>query len=856
VAAAATFSPAALDFGKVEMGSTSTLQLVASNASPLGTRVVLLASGPDASEISITPDVADVAAGQSQTIGVSWTPQSQAPLNAWIDALPCAFCQAQEISLAGTGIPYQLIAVPAQLDFGEVPKDFSVQKQVALENVSDHALQILSLSLPVNGSGDFSIATLTPAGPLPVTLQPGGALDVAIGYLTTSLQPATGTLQVTSTDTGHPTLDVPLSGNVGGALIAVAPSVIDFGVVPLGARPEQDLVIENQGSGAPLTVTAITPGGAPQFTIATPPQPWVLAPQQSLTVQVYFEPTDVPQVEGTVDIKSNDPYFADVQVALIGSARTTLPCQLDLVPPALEFGTVPLGGGAVLVFHAVDVGSDVCVMRHLQIDPSSQRGFELPGGDVDSFVFDPGEFAQAQVAFRPDGTGPATGAVSFAINNPGAPDVQLPLQGNGGGPSKAGDTPCLAASPPFLDFGPIQPGCPTTLSLATQFQNGCTAPVAVAGITLGAGTTHDFAISAAPATPLTVAPGGGFQVAVRYTPKDEGMQGVPLFVAESDVPRPALVPVLGELLPPGKREDDFVQQSASQEDVLFVVANTGSMRTKMPAVLAALPAFADALQATSLDYHVGVTTTGLTPGVDPLWPCQGGVQGAEAGRLFPADGSGPRILDDTIGDLATALTTSFGVGYCQYYPQGLAAMQLALTPPLSTSAKDPGTPFPADGNLGFLRDGASLAIAVVSDDDDYSGLPEANYLATLQQLSGYGTQKRVSFSAVVDISGCAQDTRVGQRYLDVAKASGGLQEDLCAADLSPAFAALAQQASALQLVFPLSEQPQPATIGVTVNGAAAGNWHYDASQNAVVFQAGAAPPAGSKIAITYVAQCQ
>ncbi len=854
VDARATFAPTALDFGKVEMGSTQGVQLVASNGSPLETRVTLVPAGPDASELTMAPDVADVAAGQSQSIVVSWTPRSPHPLDAWLEALPCPFCAEEQISLGGTGIPYELIAVPSPLNFGAVPKDFAIEKDVALENVSNHALVVQAPTLTA-GAGTFSLDPKTLAG-FPLTLPAGAAVQVGVVYTATSLQPETGNLEVKSTDHGHPTLDVPLSGNVGGALIAVAPSVVDFGVVPIGARPSKELVVQNQGSGGPLTVSRIQLTQAGQlFATDAGAGPWSLGPQQSMTVHVYFEPLDITQETATIDVFSSDPFFPDVQVAVIGSGRTTLPCQLDLVPPQVDFGTVPEGGGAVLVFHAVDVGSDVCVMRKLKIDPLSEPGFSLPGGGVDSFVFGPGEFAQADVAYRPQRPGLVHGAVTFTINDPGNATVDLPLVGNGGGTTPAGDTPCLEASPGWLDFGPIQPGCRTILTLATDLTNACAAPVGVSKIALGTGTTHDFAIAAAPGTPLSVAPGQGFQVTVEYRPQDEGMQGVPLFVTESDVPRPAIVPVLGELLPPGAREDDFVQQSDSREDVLFVVANTGSMRTKMAAILAGLPIFADALQATALDYHVGVTTTGLTPGVDPLWPCAGGVQGAEAGRLFPADGSLPRILDTAIPDLAAALAQSFQVGYCQYYPQGLAAMQLALTPPLSTSAKDPGTPLPADGNLGFLRNDASLAVVVVSDDDDYSGLPETNDLATLAQLSGYGKQRRVSLSALVDVSGCPQDTRIGQRYLDVAKATAGLQEDLCATDLDPAFAALAGQASQLQLVFPLSEQPQPATIAVTVNGAVAASWHYDAAQNAVVFQGGAAPPAGSQIAITYIAQC-
>ncbi len=846
VAAAAAFSPMALDFGKVEQGTTGTRELTAENAGAVGTRAVLVPAGPDAAALRVSPDAADLAPGASRTIAVSWTPARPKALDAWLIALPCPYCQVVRIDLSGTAIPYELIAVPPTLTFGPVPKDLSAQGGVQLENVSDQPVEVDGVALGAGSSGDFSVGV---AAALPVTLPPGGSLPVTVRFLSTSLQAAAGAVAVASSDPGRPTFTVPLAGRVGGALIAVAPVAIDFGVVPLGAQPDVQLVIENQGSGGPLNVTAATVAGAPQFTLDTSRLPASLAPEQAISLPVYFQPAAVPEVHATIDVRSDDPLYPVVSVALSGSARTTLPCALQLVPQRVDFGTVAPGTGAVLVFHAIDVGPDVCVFRHIEIDPASDPGFLLPGGDVNSFVIAPGEFAQAQVAFRPVGPGLARGAVAFSINDPAAPGVKLPLAGNE-------QQPCLSASPPWLDFGPVVPGCGAGLDLSTRVINLCPQAASVSRIFLGDGTTKDFSLSSAPATPLSVPPGGSFVATVHYDPTEQGMQGVPLFIGEDDLASPMLVPVLGELLPPGLTQDDFVQQSPVREDVLFVMANTGSMQTKLSAVLAAVPAFAGLLTDSPLDWHVGVTTTGLSPGPDALWGCPGGAQGGEDGRLFPVDGSLPRVLDRATGDLTDALEEHLQVGFCHYYQQGLQAMALALTPPLATSAKAPGTPQPADGNGGFLRDDASLAVVVVSDDDDYSGLPIATYVQVLRELSGWGRQRRVSLSAVVDQSGCPQDTRVGTRYLATARATAGATEDLCATDLGPAFAALGRQATTLQRVFPLSQLPQPGTINVTVDGATASGWSYDPGANAVDFQPGAEPPAGSHVAVSYVAKCR
>ena len=841
-----TLNPSQLDFGKVEVGATAVQLIVAENSTVLPTRAVLAPKGPDAADLTIEPEVLDLANGATSAISVLWTPSHERPLSAWIEAIPCPWCVSERIDLTGTAIPYELIAVPGSVNFGLIPKDFSVERTIALENVSDHSLSVLGIGLAPGSSGDFAVDA---PGPLPAVIAAGGALQVKVRFLTSSLQPANGLVAVTSTDPGHPQLNVPLAGGVGGALIAVAPSVVDFGVVPLGARPIFDLVIENQGTGATLTVTGASLTGASQFAIDASQLPATLGPQQKIDLPIAFEPTGTGQLSAQISVQSNDPLYPTETVAVLGRARTTQPCVLRMDPPAVDFGSIPQGGGAVLAFHATDIGTDVCIFRHIEIDPTSQPGFLLPGGDVDSFVINPGEFAQAQVAFQGRQPGSATGAVSFTVNDPQDPDRRLPL-------TARADQPCLSASPAWLDYGPVTPGCGSGLDLSTQIQNGCNHTVMVNRISVGAGTTKDFTVKGAPGVPLAVPPGGLFNVQVHYAAVDIGMQAAPLFVESDDVPRPILVPLLSDRLDSNGQVDDFRQQSGQRSDVLFIMANTGSMRTKLSAVLAAVPDFTDALGATGLDYHVGVTTTGLQPGPDALWQCPGGAQGGEDGRLFPVDGSSPRILDRSISDLTSALGANLQVGFCHYYEQGLEAMRLSLTPPLSTSAKAPGTPQPNDGNLGFLRDGASLAVVVVSDDNDYSGLPESNYLQTLKALSGWGKDRRVTVSSVVDVSGCPQDTTVGQRYLDVTHASAGLAEDLCAADLGPAFKALATQVTGLQGRFPLSQAPQPATIQVTVNGSPVSDWSYDPTSNSVVFPSGGEPPADSQVEVTYQALCQ
>jgi hypothetical protein len=246
-----------------------------------------------------------------------------------------------------------------------------------------------------------------------------------------------------------------------------------------------------------------------------------------------------------------------------------------------------------------------------------------------------------------------------------------------------------------------------------------------------------------------------------------------------------------------------------------------------------------------------VTTTGI----DPTGPtCPGGAQGGEAGRLFPADSSRPRIFTNTTPSLGPALQQAVQVGECAFEQQGLEAMRRALTPPLVDHADAPGTPLGNDGNLGFYRQTASLAVVVVSDDDDTSPDGVSAYVRFLQQLKGAGAAGRASLYAIVP-SGetCPSASGQGLRYAEAASRTGGAIESICAPDFGPLLQDVVGRAFSAQTRFPLSGTPDASGVTVTVDGAPATGWVYDAPSNTVVFSA--PPPPGSEIDVTYTRGC-
>src|SRR6185295_5150570 len=127
---------------------------------------------------------------------------------------------------------------------------------------------------------------------------------------------------------------------------------------------------------------------------------------------------------------------------------------------------------------------------------------------------------------------------------------------------------------------------------------------------------------------------------------------------------------------------------------------------------AAIPGFIAKARASGVDVRAGVTTTGLVAR-SPV--CGGGANGGEAGRLFPVDGSRPRLAFSANASAVSDLQGNLDVGLCHNLTQGLETMRAALSSPLVDSADDPRTAMPLDGNLGLTRDQARMAVVFLSD---------------------------------------------------------------------------------------------------------------------------------------------
>jgi hypothetical protein len=839
VDAQARISPGQLDFGKIEVGSKAVQGISVVNDSPLPVQVTPTGVGQDTDAFSA--HVVTVPAHSQRQMPVTFAPSRLGKVISALSITRCEGCLADQINLFGEGIDSAMVVDPDPMDFGAVPIDNTGHVSCRLINVSSVPLELRGVAMGDGASEGFKLEQDVPDYVLP----PGAWLATSASFTPTHLGESHGSLRVSSASKRHPILTVPLIGRGGGAQIVINPSRIDFGQVPVGGGQLATVHITNSGSGTDiLTVHSGTVAGTG---MGLDPQafPLALAAGQTADLTLSFSPDQSGAAAGALVVTSSDGSARTVTVPLTGTGKAVPACNFDLAPASLDFGNVAPGSGAVLGIRFTNQGTDVCGVREVKLDRTAGGAFFMPGGPLRALLLYPGDSFQTQIAFQPRVLGVASGSLQLHVSNPARPVIEMPIIGRA-------EQACLTAAPNFIDFGALRRDC-SHAHRSTRVVNACNLPISVGAPVLGAGTSNEFSLVGNPGARV-LSPGAGFTTEVAFSGQQLGQNFTPLFVPESDTQAPLLVPLLGEGLPDGSMTDHFVQESGTKADVLFVVDNSASPTPEQGRLLAAIPSFITAARQRNMDLHVAVTTTGLTPVTTA--GCNGGVHGGEAGRLFPADGSAPRIIDLSHPAATQELEHNVQAGWCTVNEEGLEAMRLALSSPLVDRADDPRTPQANDGNLGFLRDDAQLSVVVVTDEDDHSGFPVEDYAAFLRSVHGLTQPQRSAFFGIVPLSVCSTSTSSSApRYSAVAAATGGATYDVCQSDYAPVLAQIAGRAFGPQDHFPLTQLADGSSVVVTVDGVTLprGAWNYDAGTNSVIFNS--APAAGSKVDIGYREVC-
>ncbi len=842
-----------LDFGRIVLNTREVLPITCLNAGTVAATVKLAGKSgddPDLFTVGSNLDSAtfELAAGSSQNIDVSYDAHRLGKARARaVLSIPGAEDPSIYVDLAGEGYASDLIAAPNCLHFGAVSPGTTATREVIVVNGGD---SIVTFDPPavVDPEGVFQIVASQVDGVLgPLTiLEPEMLAKLVVSFSPKAIGDYEGDLRLYNDDLINPRMEVCLDGQGGGPDLMVRPDTLDFGVVAAGMTASATIFAFNAGTpdGGPLVLRGVSVSETMNFSVKMPAKTQLDPNDPPAQIEVSFHPTAAGSFFAQITIESNDGDQPSFIVPIRGDAKILPPCDYATIPPIVRFGAVQLGADAQLVGELKNLGVDECIFAQVALESGSSPVFSLPAGDPGVVSVMPGESLRVPILFRTDGVGSYQGAVAFSVSNPAAPTGRIPITAS----SFKG---CLSVVPPAVDFGVQRLSCPA-VTRTVEIYNRCGGTTRITSAGLGAGSFSPGELSFSGLTaPMDLLPNQRASLQFTYRPVNDGDDAVPFDVLSSA--QNFSIPLHGRGTSDDYRTDRFTQQGKSDVDVLFVMDNSGSMTDKQQNVRDNTARFMQYALNQGVDFHIGVTTTGIQPYAGGWTSCPGGVDGGEAGRLYPANGIRPRWIERGTPNAASVFAENVQVGICHWDEQGLEAAYRALSSPLVDSAKAPKTSVPNDGNLGFYRANAKLSVIIVSDEEDHSPKPPSDYAAFFRGLKGPGNEGRVAIHSVVG-NGCGTAAEEGTKYISVSQSTGGLVLPICSSDWGSILGQLAEQSFGNRLRFPLSGEPLGSPT-VTIDGVPATGWSYDSRKNEVVFGESSAPAPGASVAIRYIPSC-
>ncbi|MCK6544713.1 choice-of-anchor D domain-containing protein [Myxococcota bacterium] len=888
-------------FGKVLVGSSSTLDVVVTNKLSIPVDVTTRLGGDGRPEIvnqgglgrfellspvtatgSILPTNGDgtpllLAPDASITVQVRYTPdpgqEDREDQGRWtLSNCSSPLCDV-DVVLRGTGTNAAIECDPPSVDFGDVNPNTVVTKKTTCTNVATEEVTVTGWEM---GPGSATEYRVTPYNGQPSRLTPGAGFDVEVQFAPTlasvGRNPA-GSVVITGRNPRAnrdltPTR-VAISGDAGGPDIATTPTMFNFGQVAIGTSSRKRLLVENTGYSA-LVITGVDGDadrtGAYSTDFGQGSQVSI-NPGESRIIQVTFTPATTGVVTSAVLISSDDADEGELRIPLTGEGVNLPPCSYSLSPTTINFGIVQVLHSTTQGLRIENTGANDCLINDIEIAPGSSSSYNLVNGNETGVILPPGQSKTIIVGYTPGGERTDMGTLAFYISDPTAPNVEVPLRGTG-------SASALLISPNEIDFGKIGVDCSTRDRTINIFNTG-SQNTRIVRIERPAGVTTEFELDNLPAglpsppgAGVTITPGQSIDFVVRYHARDLGVDTGFLHVYEAGRTDPYVIPIYGEGTTDPTNEDRFTQLETPEVDILFVIDNSCSMSEEQTSLTSNFSNFIQFADSQALDYRIAVVTTDVDD-VNSFGNCPNplvanrpaGVAQGQCGYFADGDGDGSQTNADwrmispdeqPSPELAFTAIATQGINGSGG-EQGLQAAYQALSSPLITG-----------WNQGFLRQSAYFALIFLSDEEDQSVNTVDFYTNYFQSIKGFRNTNLFSASAIVGPAntGCATADS-GARYVEVARRTGGIFESICTTDWAQSLQNLGLSVFGYKSRFFLSNQPVPGTVEVTVDGvviaptAPSGQvrWSYDSATNSVSFAPLAIPEPGSEIVITYTAEC-
>ena len=509
-------SPASINFGSVEVGTTSSaLQVSLQNSS---TSAVPISSVNVSAPFALASNAcgASIAAGSACQLTVTFAPTQSGPSSGTLTLVTASSTQSVVLTGTGAAPPTDTLS-PASLTFsGTIIGQTSAAQTVQLTNSGGVPLT----SIAAVAGGPYQVASNCGT-----QLAAGSTCSLSVTFAPTAAGTQTGALTVTDSLKSQ---TVALSGTgLQPPVFAVSPASFTFSSQPLGvASTPQTLTVSNTG-GAPMANPGfqITGPNAASFATGATTCGALLANGSSCTLQILFTPSTAGASSATLTLTSSTLGVKPATIALSGVGLA--PAGLNVSPAQLTFVEATLGQSSPAQTVTV---SNTATVAATGLALATAPPFSLAQNTCGASLA-AGASCTAAVTFTPSANGVVTGALT--VSSPAFAPATVLLSGVGG---LAGTVQIAPGLLTFATTGVTAASAPQSVTLTN---NGV---IPLASLALSVSSGFQLAGNTCPAS---LAPGASCTAGVVFSPTQTGPQTGTLTVASSSLAASTQLPLSG-----------------------------------------------------------------------------------------------------------------------------------------------------------------------------------------------------------------------------------------------------------------------------------------------------------------------
>jgi MYXO-CTERM domain-containing protein len=522
--ASVVINPSSFDFGRVQLGSTSTVHTVTVAPGPLNQDDTVTAVTANCPDFDIQADglpahvfrvcgvvtCLDAAGCPNPNITAGRTDPTSDVICQTVDIGRYTFdtvfhprvvgqvscvvsvretdnanggINTRTVTLTGTGEapPVNADISPTSVAFGDVRRNTdSTQAQIKLSSTGSMALSVSSVTI--------TPGFLIKAGPTGAfTLPPNASQTYPIACHPTALGGMTGQLVVTSNDPDQPMINVALTCKGIDSNLDISPSPAALPPTRVGEPIDGSLMLTNSGT-LPMKLENVALSGTGITMMSSPSPGTMLSAGGSVDVSVHFEATDKGDASATLTATYDGGQTRKTEI----TARA-LPTSLALTPDGdVDFG--PVCGGKTRTQDFMLIANDLGSFKLSSITRSSPP-FTLTAPALPVTVQGSGaNQVHFQITAAPTSADTFTAPVVVHTDIPGGADhtLRLVVQGLPAG---------VTATPDTIDLG-SNPINTTTIGQEVHLTNCGVAPIAFSNPRIEGDNALDFAIVQQPSASM------------------------------------------------------------------------------------------------------------------------------------------------------------------------------------------------------------------------------------------------------------------------------------------------------------------------------------------------------------------